>query len=238
MAELHNLHVDVDLSEFTSTTGTVTADAAAAMAGTANGLKVVVTAAAAAYGTKALGANKTLVHGRVYFGPNSTSGLGCGFVTLVSGTTFRAEIYFSDVWPAYVLYLAIRNDASGDSWSGSLALSDAAHWLEYEWKASTGAGANNGYIKLWVDKCTGAADLEITGIDNDTLIVNEIRYGASTGISGSGTFYMDQFVANDDGTLIGSLDVKKVLGVTRATIKKIAGVAVGVMGKIAKEKNQ
>lgn len=202
MANLHNLHVDADTSEFTSTSGTVTADAAAAMAATAKGLKVVVTGAVAAYGQKDLAEDKPLLHGRVYHDRNSTA-IGCNFVRIAnSAGDFVASLYFDDSGTGSIECLAY-DDASGEHNSAGFVVSDAPHWIEWEWKASTAPGANNGYIKFWVDKNTGAADMSITDLDNDTLKGRSIRYGAITAISDSGTFYMDEMVVNDDGGLIG-----------------------------------
>jgi hypothetical protein len=201
MATLHNLHVDVDLSEFTSTSGTVTADAAAAMAGTAKGLKVVVTGGTAAYGIITLGANKTLIHGRIYFDPNSAV-MQANVVALKNSLdNLVACIGFYEDTNWYIYGYYVTDTADGNT--PDVLISDGPHWIEYEWKASTGAGANNGYLKIWIDKNTGAADSSTTSLDNDTLTTSTIRYGAVGGIVNTGTFYMDELITNDDGGVIG-----------------------------------
>lgn len=57
---------------------------------------------------------------------------------------------------------------------GSHVIADTLHSIEIDWQAATAAGANNGYITLWVD---GILLQTLSNIDNDTRRVDEARLG-------------------------------------------------------------
>ena len=71
---------------------------------------------------------------------------------------------------------------------------DAPQVVEVEWKAATAAGANDGYLTLWLD---GVQTSTVTGIDNDTRRVDRIHLGAVSGIDPGtrGTYYFDAFAS-------------------------------------------
>ena len=73
-----------------------------------------------------------------------------------------------------------------------LPLSDAFHVLELDWRASTAAGANNSGLTFWIDEFQQA---DLTGVDNDTCRIDQVRLGAVSGIdSGTrGTYFFDAF---------------------------------------------
>ena len=93
-------------------------------------------------------------------------------------------------------------------------LTDAGHLLETDWQAATSAGANNGVLTLWID---GTQKQTITNLDNDTRMVDYVRWGGVNGIdSGTrGTYYMDAFESRR-GTYIGTaaLLMPQVAGTT------------------------
>src|SRR3990167_10886063 len=65
---------------------------------------------------------------------------------------------------------------------------------------------NCNYQVWWVD---GVDQGTLTGLDNYNLMADLsflFRVGATTGIDAgtSGTFYLDELVANDDGSVIGA----------------------------------
>jgi hypothetical protein len=64
--------------------------------------------------------------------------------------------------------------------------------MEFDWRASTGAGLNNGGLTLWID---GTQSANLIGIDNDTRRIDRVQLGAVTGVdSGTrGTYYFDAF---------------------------------------------
>jgi hypothetical protein len=69
----------------------------------------------------------------------------------------------------------------GTTWVNTnwFTISDAAHFVEMDWRASSGAGANNGGLTLWID---GAQQADLTGATNDTWRVDRARLGALSGI--------------------------------------------------------
>jgi hypothetical protein len=132
---------------------------------------------------------------RFYFDPNSISMANneahyifygySGASTVVLRVEFRYK-------GGYQLRAALRNDSN--SWSNSnwFTLSDAPQAIEFDWRASTASGANNGSLTLWIDGTQRAA---LTGIDNDTRRMDSIQLGAVSGLdSGTrGTYYFDSF---------------------------------------------
>ena len=80
-------------------------------------------------------------------------------------------------------------------------------WREVEvsWVRSSAAGANDGHLDLWVD---GVAQTGLTGLANDTEVVNYARLGAVSGVDAgtSGTFKLDDFASQRTG-YIGLLSV-------------------------------
>ena len=73
-------------------------------------------------------------------------------------------------------------------------MTDGPHSVEWDWQASTAAGTNNGNLTLWID---GAQKASLTSVDNDTRRIDQIQWGAVSGIDAStrGTFYLDAFVS-------------------------------------------
>ena len=83
---------------------------------------------------------------------------------------------------SYEVRVLLANDAKtwiSASWS---LLSDAPHALELDWRASTAAGANNGGLMFWIDAVQHA---DLTGVDNDTRRIAQVRLGAVSGIANS-----------------------------------------------------
>ncbi|MBW8877118.1 MAG: S-layer homology domain-containing protein [Acidobacteria bacterium] len=77
--------------------------------------------------------------------------------------------------------------------------------IELNWAKSAAPGANNGRLDLWVD---GVAQTGLTGINNDTEVVNYARMGAVNGIDAgtSGTLRLDDFASQRSG-YIGLLSI-------------------------------
>ena len=86
----------------------------------------------------------------------------------------------------------VLNGASAWTTTNWFVLSDASHYIELDWRAATGAGANDGGLTLWID---GTQQADLTGIDNDTWRVDRARLGALSSLDAgtSGTYYFDAF---------------------------------------------
>jgi serine protease len=134
---------------------------------------------------------------RFYFDPNSIP-MGNGNAHLIfqgftgSGTiqVLQLEVRFEAA--TYQLRALLVNDAKGWTSTSWIPISDAPHAIELDWRAATAAGANNGGLTFWID---GAQQSDLTGVDNDTRRIDQIRLGAASGIdSGTrGTYFFDAF---------------------------------------------
>ncbi|HET9909551.1 MAG TPA: DNRLRE domain-containing protein [Anaerolineales bacterium] len=133
---------------------------------------------------------------RFYLDPNSLTMANNDAFFLFRGfqgtstDILRVELRYSS--SAYQIRAALMDDASTWVNTNWFNLTDAAHYMEVDWKAATSAGANNGYLTLWID---GTQSADLTSVDNDTWSIDRARLGALTGIDAgtSGTFYLDAF---------------------------------------------
>jgi hypothetical protein len=133
---------------------------------------------------------------RFYLDPNSivmTDRDAFYFLYGYSGTsTGMLRVEFRIFKGTYQLRAALRND--GNSWASSswADITDAPHSIEFDWQAATVAGANNGSLTIWID---GIQNASLTGIDNDTRRIDQIQFGAVSGIDAGtrGTLYFDAF---------------------------------------------
>lgn len=98
---------------------------------------------------------------------------------------------------------AFVNLDSGDTSSSDAFVIQANVWncLQMHWKASSAAGANDGFMHIWVNsKYAGG----VTGLDNDTKDFGELLVGDEFG-QDAGTpsirYYIDDVVIQDDSTL-------------------------------------
>src|SRR3990172_4858042 len=133
---------------------------------------------------------------RFYLDPNSlpmSNGNAHYLFYGYSGTSTQVlRVEFGRNSSQYQLRAGLRNDANSWTTSSWFTISDAPHFVELDWKASGGAGQNNGYLTLWID---AAQQANLTGIDNDTRRIDKVQLGAVAGVdSGTrGTEYFDAF---------------------------------------------
>jgi hypothetical protein len=185
------------LSAWTANTndqGDLSVSPAAALVGT-NGLQAVIDDANTIYLTDDTPNAEPRYRARFYFDPNSTS-MGSASPLIFRGilgsstSVLRVEIRFFS--GNYQIRAALTNDAA--SWMNTswFTISDAPHFIELDWQAATGAGANNGGLTLWIDSVQQAT---LTAIDNDTQRIDRVRLGAVTGldVNMSGTYFFDAF---------------------------------------------
>lgn len=162
------------------------------------GLRALVDDNAAIYVTDDRPAAEARYRARFYFDPNTlpmVSGnahyLFYGYSGL-STEVLRIELRFAG---GYQLRAALRNDSS--TWTSSkwFVISDTPHYIEIDWQAATGAGANNGGLTFWID---GTQRAILSGSDNDTRRIDHIRLGAVAGIdSGTrGSYFFDAFTSH------------------------------------------
>ena len=101
-------------------------------------------------------------------------------------------------------------------------INDAYDYIEMDWLAASGAGANDGHFELLYG---GVSKETISSIDNDTHTLNRVQLGrvwASAGITG--TIYFDDYASNDDGSVIGAVAgeayIPKVIIIMQSAIRK------------------
>ena len=182
-------------SSATTDSGDLSASAAAALVGS-QGLQVRLDDNNPIFVTDERPNAETRYRVRFYFDPNTIRMSGGNTHTLLHGYTgtstlvLRIQLRYSN--GSYQLRAGLRDDSSNwmnTSWS---TVTDATHAIELDWRASAGAGLNNGGLILWIDEVQRG---QITGVNNDTRRIDRARLGAVSGIdSGSrGTYYLDQF---------------------------------------------
>jgi subtilisin family serine protease len=170
--------------------------AGAALVGT-QGMVALIDNTTAMYLRDTTPVNESRYRARFYFDPNS--------ITMANGNVHRIMVVRSanaDLIRlelrrnagAYQVRSSVRTDG-GTYVAGSwFTISDGPHPIEIDWQAAASAGANNGYLSLWIDN---ALNQTRGSLDNDTLRVEEVRLGPLQGIDSatSGTEIFDDFVS-------------------------------------------
>lgn len=177
--------------------GDLSVSPAAALVG-AQGLQAVINDNFAIYVVDDAPTAESRYRVRFYFDPNTIAMAANDMHQIFSGRsaagTVVLQIEFRFSGGAYQVRALILGDGASATSSGWFTISDAPHALEMDWRAATGAGANNGGLTFWID---GVQRANVTGIDNDTRRIDLIRLGAGSGIDTStrGTYYFDAYEA-------------------------------------------
>ncbi|HET9907728.1 MAG TPA: hypothetical protein VFQ23_13835 [Anaerolineales bacterium] len=132
---------------------------------------------------------------RFYFDPNTIQMANGNkhflFKGFVGTSTEVLQIEFSKTSTAYQMRAGLLNDGSTWTYTTWFNVSDASHVIEFDWRAASGVGANNGGLTFWID---GAQKADLSGVDNDTRRIDRIRLGVLGIDSGTrGTYYFDAF---------------------------------------------
>ena len=175
--------------------GDLSASASAALVGS-QGLQAVVDDANTIYVTDDTPIAEPRYRVRFYFDPNSIA-MASGdahfiFKGFMGTGTDVLQVEFRNLSGAYQIRGKILNDASAFVVTNWFTISDAPHAIELDWRASSGAGANNGGLMLWIDNVQKA---DLTGVDNDTSRIDRVRLGALAGMDAgtNGTYFFDAF---------------------------------------------
>ena len=134
---------------------------------------------------------------RFYFDPNSITMGNARSQRILAALSSNAEVIgldFRYAGGSYQVQASLRTDSGSYVKTGWYNISDAAHAIEFDWQAATSAGANNGYLSLWVD---GVLQETRSGLDNDTLRIEAVQLGPLSGITNGtfGTELFDDFVS-------------------------------------------
>lgn len=129
----------------------------------------------------------------------------------------------------YEVRLACRKDDATTVNSSWVSITDDYHKYRAVWRASSGSGQNNGYCLLYIDDVYTSS---ITGIDNDTLNCDRVRfgYGYGSNASNSGTIYIDDCRAADQ---ISDSYVSGSVSSAGSPIKNLARAIAGAVSSIA-----
>jgi hypothetical protein len=122
-----------------------------------------------------------------------------------------------------VLSAFVRTDAGSElEIPATVPLVDGWRMVEINWARATAAGANNGLLELWVD---GVKRAGRTGVDNDTTVINYVRWGTVTGVDlgTSGTFKLDEYASQRSG-YIGPIQVFSDVPASDSLFKFIQGL--------------
>ena len=196
-----------NLSAWTSVAidaGDLIVSSAAALTGS-NGMQVLINDSNNLYVTDDTPNAEPRYRVRFYLDPNSLS--------MVSGDTFNPfrgfmgtstsvlQVAFRNFSGSYQLRGALLNDSSVFVTTSWFTISDGPHSIELDWRAATGAGANNGSLTMWID---GVQQASLSGVDNDTWRIDRVRLGVLATISATtrGTYFLDAFESRRE-TYIG-----------------------------------
>lgn len=178
--------------------GDLSAATSATLMGT-YGLQAVINDNTSLYVSDTSPVNESRYRARFYFNPHSISMVSGDVHTLLLGRNGSGSNVFAvqlnnntGTTSGYRIRTQIYSDG-GSAVNGTyFGISNATHFIEIEWQAATAAGANNGYIILWID---GVDMYASPGVDNDSRRVEEVRFGAAAGIDTGtrGTYYLDAF---------------------------------------------
>lgn len=169
---------------------------AAALVGS-NGLAALIDNRTVLYARDDTPANEPRYRVQFTFDPNSIV-MGSGNVhRILAARSSNAEVVRLDFRfrnGAYGIRVGQRTDGGSYGYSSWQTISDAPHTIEFDWQAATAAGANDGYLTLWIDNVLTQT---IGGIDNDTLRIEQVRLGPLSGLDSatSGTEFFDNFVS-------------------------------------------
>lgn len=201
-----------DLTEFSSAVtdgGNLSAQVAAALHGS-YGLNCLINDTNEIYVQDDTPNNETRHRGRFYVDPNTltiTNGqvisLAKGLIITPSGA-FGVYLKFLTATGYYISAWSRKDDGSF-LYTSDYAITDAVHWVEVDWKASSAALANNGFTSLWIDTLTAPKET-LSNIDNDTRVIDLTRLGPQNiAASTSGTIYLDDYDWNNTGSAIGGV---------------------------------
>jgi len=112
-------------------------------------------------------------------------------------------LYLKYTGGAYVLSTCVSDDTN--TWYDGSAVTISNTWqaIEMEWQTASAPGANNGYLKLWVNDVLVDT---LSNLDTDTLGITNVTLGAVSAVSAniSGSLYFDDFESRT-GNHIGLL---------------------------------
>jgi hypothetical protein len=177
--------------------GDLAASGAAAMAGTSSGLQAFVDDTNSLFVQDDTPNAESRYRARFYFDPN---GFDPGEsqshfrtrILIAQGSGFRViTIVLKRQSGAYSVEARVRRNDGTRADTGFFPVSDAPHFIEFDWQRASGPGTVDGSLSLRIDD---VPVFSLFAIDNDSSPVDFVRMGAlSVKTGAAGTLFYDQF---------------------------------------------
>lgn len=170
-------------------------NAGAALRGAFGFQITAVGAGSEAYGVLSGPNGETFFYLEYWFDPNSLTMAGGNDFVIVraispgaGGYGYQAALNYNGA--NYGVLYAVQRDSGVPLVAAATIILDAPQFHQWYWKASSAAGANNGYVKFYIN---GALAKQNVNIDNDTHNITSVQAGAVLGVDAgtSGPFFMD-----------------------------------------------
>lgn len=214
MSEKFNIGHEVDLSEYTSTVtdgGDLSQAVAAALAGTAGGLRCFVDDTNQIYGQINFSHAVDDLRFRFYL---DTNGINIALNdTFTAGALLRdntggvsvVRVQLNHDGADYRIRFVVIDDSATTN-SGFVVIPDTEHFVEIHAEKSTGAAANDGRVRMWIDD---VLEETLAGLDLWTgfAALDRGRLGIGPGLdpATNGTIFFDEFILRDDAKPIGPI---------------------------------
>ena len=180
--------------------GDLSVTPAAALAGSQQGIAALVDDTAGLFAQDDSPNDEARYRARFYFDPNDydpgeaqlhrRNRLLIGFEDAPQRRLFAVVMRRQN--GAYAVQTRVRQDNNDQLDSGFFGITNEAHYVEIDWRRSTGADTNDGSLQMWID---GVSMITMTGMDNSAGI-DFVRLGAMNNKTGSGgTILLDEFVS-------------------------------------------
>jgi len=163
------------------------------------GMQAAINSNTSIYVTDDSPVNEALYRASFYFNPNSISMSNGNAHYLLYGMTGSGEVTvrveFGKTKTSYRIRAGLSNNSTTWTDTSWFNISDAAHYIEIDWRAATASGATDGGLTLWID---GVQNANLTGINNDTRRIETVLLGAVAGIDTGtrGLEFFDAFESN------------------------------------------
>jgi uncharacterized repeat protein (TIGR02543 family) len=104
------------------------------------------------------------------------------------------------------LRVQVRRDDGTYASTGKYVISNDWHTIQVGWKAASADGSHDGMAELWIDDVLMES---LTGVDNDLLLLNELRFGAPSGLDTGtiGAMLFDDFTTHRSALTVESAAV-------------------------------
>jgi hypothetical protein len=230
MSELFKIDFEENnLNDFTGgvsdADGHLTVTAGAAMGGSNYGMNCNIADTNTMFGKSPVFDPPTVLRFRFYYDPNTAT-----FSDYASTVMIQRRggdwAYWVEVKVTSDLVLLNVEGDTGQIYTGSKSITDAPHYIEINIVRATTDISSDGTVQWWVD---GVSVASVNGKDNYNEMLDythELRWGILYPVAGTtGNVFLDEFVANNDGSEIGplgggsdiSVNISPEAGTSRAT---------------------